>query len=44
MAWSKCGTLLQETDEHTKDFDQVQAARACEKAGYSAHGSRTQVR
>jgi hypothetical protein len=39
LAWGKCSTLLQETDEHTKDFDQVQAARACEKAGFSEKGS-----
>jgi hypothetical protein len=44
LAWGKCGSLLRQTDEHTKDFDQVQAARACEKAGYSAKGSPTQDR
>ena len=44
LAWGKCSTLLQETDEHTKDFDQVQAARACKKAGYSVKGSPTQDR
>src|SRR5215217_420909 len=44
LAWGKCSSLVQETDEHTKDFDQVQAARACEKAGYSAKGSPTQDR
>src|SRR5215216_1165961 len=42
LALGKCSTLLQETDEHTKDFDQVQAARACEKAGYTAKGPPTQ--
>ena len=42
LVWGKCGSLLKQTDEHTKDFDQVQAARACEKAGYSAKGSPTQ--
>ena len=39
LALGKCSTLLQETDEHTKDFDQVQAARACKKAGFSEKGS-----
>jgi len=43
LAWGKCSTLLQETDEHTKDFDQVQAARACEKAGFSEKGSEVMV-
>src|SRR5215213_9461735 len=43
LAWGKCSTLLQETDEHTKDFDEVQAARACEKAGFSEKGSEVMV-
>src|SRR5215203_4128724 len=43
LAWGKCGSLLKQTDEHTKDFDQVQAARACEKAGFSEKGSEVMV-
>jgi hypothetical protein len=43
LAWGKCSTLLQETDEHTGDPDQVQAARACEKAGFSEKGSEVKV-
>ena len=42
LAWGKCGSLLKQTDEHTKDFDQAQAARACEAAGYTAKGPPTQ--
>jgi len=43
LAWGKCPTLLQETDEHTGDPDQVKAARACEKAGFSEKGSEVLV-
>jgi len=43
LAWGKCPTLLQETDEHTGDPDQVKAARACEKAGFSEKGSEVMV-
>jgi hypothetical protein len=42
LAWGKCPSLVKQTDEHTGDFDQVQAARACEAAGYTAKGPTTQ--
>ena len=38
LAWGKCPSLIKQTDEHTGDSDQVQAARACEAAGYAAKG------
>ena len=44
LVWGKRSTLLQRTEEHPGDFDQVQAARACKKAGYSVKGSPTQDR
>jgi hypothetical protein len=43
LGLGKCPTLLQETDEHTGDPDLVQAARACEKAGFSEKGSEVVV-
>jgi hypothetical protein len=42
LGWGKCPSLIKETDEHTRDSDQVQAARACEAAGYTAKGPPTQ--
>jgi len=42
LAWGKCPSLVKQTDEHTEDSDQVQAARACEAAGYTAKGPPTQ--
>jgi hypothetical protein len=42
LAWGKCPSLVKQTDEHTGDSDQVQAARACEAAGYTAKGPPTQ--
>ena len=41
LGWGKCPSLIKQTDEHTKDFDQVQAARACKAAGYMAKGPPT---
>jgi hypothetical protein len=42
LAWGKCPSMIKQTDEHTGDSDQVQAARACEAAGYTAKGPPTQ--
>jgi hypothetical protein len=43
LVWGKCPTLLQEADKYTGDPDMVQAARACEKAGFSEKGSEVMV-
>ena len=42
LGWGKCPSLVKQTDEHTGDSDQVQAARACKAAGYTAKGPPTQ--